>query len=288
MERKEFLKMAALGSSTFLFENAFAMNAFNTELATIKNFGIQLWTVRDFMIKDAKATIKSLAKYGYKSIESFDGDKGIFWGMKPKEFKAFLTQHNLTIKASHCGMDKKFEQKVEDAASIGMEYLIYPYEGDKLSIDDYKKLAEDFNKKGEYLKKMGLKLAFHNHDFTFRKLEGQFAQDVLMQNTQADLVFYEMDIYWVVTAGQSPIEWLKKYPNRFKSCHIKDRMKNVEATNTSASCVVGTGTIDFKKILKVAKQNGMKHFFVEQERYDEGTSMECAKMDASYMKKLKI
>lgn len=291
MERKKFIQLASSGLGILAANNYVNAMSFlnpNQKKTNIKNFGIQLWTVRDAMANDAKATLKALASYGYKSIESFDGDKGMFWGMSPTEFKTYLTNNNLSIKAAHCNLSVDFEKKAEQAASIGMEFLIYPWEGPDMKIDDYKKLAADFNKKGEYLKKMGLKLAFHNHDYTFKKMNGVFAQDTLMQNTQEDLVYYEMDIYWVITAGEDPIKWIKKYPNRFKSCHIKDRIKNIEPTNTNASCVLGKGSIDFSKILSVAKQNGMKQFYVEQERFDEGTSMECAKLNAAYMQKLKI
>lgn len=291
MERKKFIQLASTGLTILTANNYVnAMNFFSAAETTskIKNFGIQIWTVRDAMVNDAKETLKALASYGYKRIESFEGEKGMFWGMTPLEFKSFLNDNDLTIKAAHCKLEKDFESKADQAASIGMEYLIYPWEGPDKKIDDYKKLAEDFNKKGEYLKKMGLKLAFHNHDYTFKKMNGEYGQDVLMQNTQADLVYYEMDIYWVVTAGEDPIKWIKKYPNRFKSCHIKDRLKNVEPSNTNASCVLGKGSIDFKKILKAAKQDGMEYYFVEQERYDNGTSMECAKMNAAYMQKIRI
>lgn len=288
MERKDFIKLTSLAAATLLAQPASALDLFDTQSKKIKNFGIQVWTVRDAMAKDPKGTIQALGKQGYKLLETFDGEKGMFWGMTPAEFKTLLGDNNMSIKTAHCNLTQDFEKKADQAKSIGMEYLIYPWEGPAKTIDDYKKYAEDFNKKGEYLKKMGLKLAFHNHDYTFKLMEGQYAQDVLMQNTQADLVDFQMDIYWVVTAGHNPIEWIKKYPNRFKLCHIKDRMKNALATNLDASCVLGTGQIDFAKILSVAKKNGMKYYIVEQEHYDEGTPLECTQKNAEYLKGFKM
>ena len=290
MERKKFLQLAGSSLGILALDNYANASSFlfDENAAAIKNFGVQLWSVRDAMAKDPKGTIIALAKYGYKTIESCELEKGILWGIPPKDMKMLLADNGLKMKATHINMFEKFEEKAVLAAELGLEYMIYPWEGPAKTIDDYKKLAEDLNKKGEYLKKMGMRTAFHNHDFTFKKLEGEFAQDVLMKNTQADLVDFEMDIYWVVTAGQDPVEWIKRYPNRFKSCHIKDRMKNVLATETNASCVLGTGVIDFKKILKAAKQNGMKHYFVEQERYDAGSSLECVGLNAGYMKKIRI
>ena len=97
-----------------------------------------------------------------------------------------------------------------------------------------------------------------------------------------------MDIYWVVTAGQDPEAWLKKYPKRFTLCHVKDRGKQFPPTESNASVDLGTGSIDFPKILKIAKENGMKYNIVEQERYDNTTPLKSAEVDAEYMKKLVI
>ena len=95
-----------------------------------------------------------------------------------------------------------------------------------------------------------------------------------------------MDIYWVVTAGQDPETWLKKYPNRFRLCHVKDRSKTLPSTEENASCDIGTGLIDFAKILKVAQENGMQYFIVEQERWDNSTPLKSAEVDAAYLSKL--
>jgi len=106
-----------------------------------------------------------------------------------------------------------------------------------------------------------------------------------MDNTDPALVDHEMDIYWVVTGGADPIEYLKKYSNRFRLCHIKDRIKNA-GEEQKASCNLGTGMIDYPKILKVAKDHGMKYFIVEQELYDDSTPLQAAKIGAEYLKQM--
>jgi sugar phosphate isomerase/epimerase len=156
------------------------------------------------------------------------------------------------------------------------------------TIDDFKKAAEKFNACGEICKKNGLRFAYHNHGYSFETLEGQLPQDVLMQNTNADLVDFEMDMYWVATAGEDIEAWLKKYKNRFRLCHIKDRSKSPVADNGKNSVDVGTGVIDFAKILKTAKANGMEYYIVEQEAYPGGSPLNAAKVSAEYMKKVKI
>jgi sugar phosphate isomerase/epimerase len=216
MNRKDFLKLSLGTIGALSLNSSLASCVDNEESRKLKKFGIQLWSVRDAMDKDPKGTLEKLASYGYTYIESFGGSKGIFWGMTNIEFKALLDSLNMQMISTHC-MDTGavFEQTAKDAAAIGVKYLIYAWEGPAKTIDDYKKLATEFNERGEICKKLGIQYAFHNHDYSFKKIEGQYPQDVLMQNTNADLVKYQMDMYWVVTAGEDPLAWAKKYKDRF-------------------------------------------------------------------------
>jgi sugar phosphate isomerase/epimerase len=169
-----------------------------------------------------------------------------------------------------------------------MKYLIAPYLGPQKTLDDYKRFADTFNQRGEVCKKNGIRFAYHNHDYSFKPLEGQLPQDVMMQGTDDGLVDYEMDIYWVVAAGQNPETWFKKYPNRFRLGHVKDRKKGAAATDMNASVVLGTGSIDFASVLKTGGQYGMQYYIVEQEAYEGTTPLAAAKEDAVYLKNLKV
>src|SRR5687767_9065102 len=285
MKRNEFLKLSG-GLALAGLVSKSGLASLTSAEKKLKEFGIQLWSVRDDMGKDAKAVLKQLSSYGYKQIESFEGSKGMFWGMTNTGFKSYMDELGMKIVASHCDINKDFEKKAADAAAIGMKYLICPYKGPQKKLDDFKKFADEFNQKGEICKKNGIKFAYHNHDYTFKELEGQLPQDVLMNSTDPSLVDYELDMYWVVAAGQDPETWLKKYPNRFKLCHVKDRTKG--ATEAADSCTLGEGSIDYPKILKTAKENGMEYYIVEQEKYAGTTPLKAVEVNAEYMKKIKI
>lgn len=301
-DRRKFLKQstkAAVAAALFPYygcESSEANGAQETEAAAtiadsprkLDKFGIQLWTLRDIIADDPRGVLKALSEFGYKQIESYEGDMGIFWGMSNTEYKAYLDELGMEAIASHCNINENFEKKAQQAGAIGMSYLVCPYVGLKESLDDYKKIADQFNECGEICKKYGLRFAYHNHDYSFQELEGQIIQDYLMDNTDPATVDYEMDIYWVVTGGADPIAYLEKYPGRFKLSHVKDRMKDVPADERAASCVLGNGVIDHPKILDVAEQQGMAYFIVEQERYDECAPIDCAKADADYLKQIKI
>ena len=229
MKRKEFLKISSgLAMAGFASKSVLASFAKNEEAKNIKKFGIQLWSVRDDLAKDPKAVLKQLSGYGYKQIESFEGSKGMFWGMSHTEFKKQMDDLGMKIISSHCDIGKDFEKKAAEAAEIGMKYLICPWKGPQKSLDNFKQFADEFNQKGEICKKNGIRFAYHNHDYSFTAMDGQFPQDIMMKNTDASLVDFEMDMYWVVTGGQDIEAWLKKYPNRFRLCHVKDRTKNTK------------------------------------------------------------
>ena len=206
----------------------------------------------------------------------------MFWGMSNKDFKKNMDDLGMTIISSHCETGKDFEKKAADASAIGMKFLLNAFVPVQKSVDDYKKVADTFNKNGEVCKKAGIRFGYHNHAHDFKVIDGQSPMDIYLQNTDPALVDFEMDIYWVVTANQDPEAWLKKYKNRFRLCHIKDRIKG--SKEEDASCILGQGSIDFKKILDTARANGMQYYIVEQERYDNTTEMDSAKADADYLK----
>ena len=255
---------------------------------SIDQYGIQLWTLRDIISEDPKGILRALSEFGYKQIESYEGDQGIFWGMQPQEYKGYLESLGMQAIGSHCDISKNFEAKAQQAGEIGMQYLVCPWVGPKESMDDFKRIADQFNECGAICKKYGLRFAYHNHDYSFVPLEDQIPHDYLMENTDPETVDFEMDIYWVVTAGVDPVEYLKRYPNRFRLSHVKDRMKSAAAEEKQASCVLGTGSIDMPKILDVAEEQGMQYFIVEQERYDQCEPLQCAEKDAAYMEAVEI
>lgn len=305
-DRRKFLQVAgALTAGAFLFPHLACsdpstnsnnnsdgkMTADSTASPTmtkgnLDQFGIQLYTLREDFPKDPKGVLKQLASFGYHQIESYEGPGGIFWDMGHLEFKNYLDSLGLTMVSSHCDIKKDFEIKAAQAAEIGMKYLICPYVGPQTSMENWKKTTDRFNECGKICKDNGIKFAYHNHAYTFKPFSGMIPHDFIMDNTDPDLVDHEMDIYWVVTGGADPIKYLKKYPNRFRLCHVKDRMKNVPAEEQSASCDLGTGIIDYPKILKVAKEQGMEYFILEQERYDNSTPLKSAEHGADYMKNL--
>ncbi len=249
----------------------------------IDNFGIQLYSARDIIGKDPKGVLKQIADLGYKEIEGYQGDQGVFWGMSPKEFKDYVDSLGMKFVSTHADTTKDLEKLANECAEAGLTYLLQPYIGPQKSIDEWKKRAEEFNQRGEICNKAGIKFGYHNHDYSFKELDGQIPQEILLDNTDPAKVVYELDMCWIFAANKDIASHLQKYAGRYDLCHVKDYAREPEPHQTD----LGKGDIDYTEVLKVARESGMKHYIVEQEEYPESVMASLA-YDADYMKTLII
>lgn len=238
-----------------------------------KRIGVQLYTVRSDIGKDAKGTIEKIAKLGYKEVETFGYNNGKWFGMTPTDLSAVLKANGLTSPSGHTfpgsiflkeGWETQWIKAVEDGKAIGQKYIVIPWLEDphRKSADNYKKIADGLNKGGAICKQAGMQIAYHNHDFEFADLgNGQNGFDILVTDTDKSIVNFELDIYWAVKAGHKPIDLFEKHPGRFVMWHVKD----MDNTEKKFFTEVGNGVIDWKSIFAKAKKSGMTNFFVEQD-----------------------
>lgn len=285
--RRNFIKKSgllagaiALGTKGWGLQNSYT--------PFVKNFGIQLYTLRDILPGNAKNVLKELAGFGYTQLESYEGPEGIYWSMNAKECKNYLDSLGLQLISTHCDINTHFEKKAEEAASIGMKYLICPWIGPQQSIEEYKKFAAIFNEKGRICQQYGIKFAYHNHDYTFKKINGEIPQEILLKETDPSLVDFEMDMYWVVAGGEDPLEWFTKHPGRFTLGHVKDRGKKPVAEGKYESTDLGTGSIDYTTLLPKVKPLGLSYLIMEQEYYPNQSPLKAAATGANYLKKLRF
>ncbi len=253
--------------------------------------GIQLYMVKEDMENDVQGTLTQIGNLGYTQIESFGGNKGIFWGTSNKAFNDLAIDNGLTLVSSHYAGDSEgYEKTAAQAAEIGMKYLIYPWKGPQKSIDDFKRIADEFNRYGAICKKNGLRFAYHPHDYPYKPVDGQLPINVLLDNTDKDLVDFEMDFYYPVTEGQDPEAYIKKYQPRFRLCHMRDVLKErlPAGSKEESACDLGKGIINYPHLLSTALDNGMEYFFVEQSRFFHETPLQSAAQNASYLKALKL
>lgn len=245
--------------------------------------GIQLYTVRHEMLQDAVGTLKQLASIGYKELESARSEKGLYYGLQPREISKITKDLGMNLRSGHVHVDKDWERTVAAAAETGQEYLIcssLPSNGQTVS--NYKRVADIFSKAAEDCKKAGIKFGYHNHEYEFEKDKGQVLYDVLLDETDPETVKMEMDLGWVILTGNDPVDYFEKYPGRFPLWHLKD-MDRTKLESTE----FGKGAINITRMLQNARKSDMKYFFVEQEEYA-GAPMDSVRHNYNYLQKLSI
>lgn len=260
-----------------------------------ENFGgLALYTVRDDMGTNAKATLQAVADAGYKNIEAAGYEDGKFYSMTPKAFKSLLKTLKLKPISTHQGSVtmENAEAMMADVKAAGFKYFVIPvppmglfkFDEETRSMSmtgGAKNLAEILDTLGEKAKAAGLKLLYHNHDFEFKKdADGIVTIDYLLENCNPKYVNFQMDLYWVKKAGADPVAYFEKYPGRFKIWHVKDM------DDQGRFAPVGNGTIEFARILAEKKKSGMKYYMVEQDQTFDGMKpLEAIKISHKGLKK---
>ena len=284
--RRKFFQQAASLSigGALIGTTSWAQNFFDG--TKLPEMGIQLFTVLREMDTDPVGTLQKLAAAGYKNIESAFSKPGSFYGKKPKEFRSIIHDMGMEWRSHHVvgsplklppnfkipnGPDGKpislpammtlkdnAQELVDLVAEAGIPYIICSSINIETG-DDIKKSAELLNKSGELAKKAGLQFGYHNHATEFNITDGIVSYDYFTSQISADILQLELDLGWVLRAGQNPVEIFKKYKGRFPLLHVKDM------TATGEIVPFGKGVYDFKETFNNLDIAGVKYFFLEQD-----------------------
>ncbi len=235
---------------------------FTSPTEKLQRIGLQLYTVRQAMAQDFEGTLSRVAAIGYREVE-FAG----YFNRAPKAVRAALDAAGLDSPSAHIGMEllqNQWPQTLEAAHVIGHRYLVIAWipEEERKTINGYKTVADLFNRAAAEARKTGIQFAYHNHEFEFAPMGGRIPYDVLLEETDRDLVQLEMDLFWITHGGGKPLDYFARYPGRFPMVHVKD----MDGTPKHAMVDVGRGVIDFKRIFRQRQQAGIQYFFVEHDQ----------------------
>ena len=265
----------SLNRRNFLRSSAILTAASSLPLAAlaqgrrVDNVGLQLYTLRNELSQDFEGTLEHVAKLGYKEME-FAG----YYGRSASEVRSILDQNGMTSPAAHIQLQAlrdDLEGEIERAAILGQKYIVVPIlPGNQRTISEYQSTADYLNRAGEVCKRVGIKMGYHNHSFEFEETDGLIPYDILLDETDADLVDMELDLYWIRNAGVDPVSYFQNYPGRFSMLHVKD----MDEFGRMAD--VGSGEINFAKIFSHADIAGFKHFFVEHDQPGNGLASVAA------------
>ena len=285
--RRTFLKnTSAFALGSLLLNKELLANAI-ANIAVKPGVGLQLYTLFSVFDDDVKGNLKKIADIGYTEIESAFSKKGGFYGMSPKEFATSLKNLGMHWRSHHVmgapfklpagakmptGSDGKplvippmknlrdnYQELVDQAAEGWVTYLVCantPIE----TLDEVKASIEVLNKTSVAAKKAGLLFAYHNHDREFKAIDGVVPYDLILSQTDKNLVKMELDLGWAMKAGKDPVAMFKANSGRFHLWHVKDMDAKFENI-----LEVGKGSFDFKRIFDHAKDSGMRNFFIEQD-----------------------
>ena len=292
--RRRFLQSSSLAVA--------AMTCLPAEASPAKGplgrpIGLQIYTVREAAAKDLPGTLKAIADIGYTELELAGPARPV------SEMRALLADTGLSIPSMHANMadlQAHAQQRVDYAKELGVRHLVcsFPSTADARSIptgslgagmtlDDWKWNAEQLNRFGELARKAGVRFGYHNHNIEFRSFNGVPAFDELLRLTDPTLVSFELDIAWVVTAGQEPAAYPKKYANRNPQLHVKDVRKGLRVTTElqAQTTEVGSGAIDWKALFAAADPKHIQHCYVEQENFDR-SPLESIRISFDYLSRL--
>jgi len=221
--------------------------------------GIQLYTVRSVLPQDFDGTLARLAEIGYREVE-FAG----YHGREPAAIRAALERAGLAAPSAHVpieALESEWPRTLEAAQIIGHRWLVVAWVPEELrpNLDGWRRVAERLNRAAAAAREAGIGFAYHNHDFEFAPLEGRAPYDVLLEETDPDLVRLELDLYWIVKGGRDPLDYFQRYPGRFPLVHVKDMDEHGGMVD------VGEGTIHFARVIARAERAGITHWFVEHD-----------------------
>lgn len=251
-----------------------------------KEIALQLYSLRDEISKDYNGVITKVGEMGYKAVESADYSDGKFYNRTPEEFKSDLSKAGLVFLSSHTNRElsdvelasknftealKWWDQAIDAHKTAGAQYIVDPWISVPKTLKDLETYCEYLNEIGKKCQEKGLKFGYHNHAHEFTKIEDKMMYDYMLENTNPEYVFFEMDVYWTVRGQQNPVEYFKKYPGRFTLLHIKDDKELGES-----------GMVGFDAIFKNTDKAGTKYLIVEVEKYDYAP-FESVKISLDYL-----
>ncbi len=279
---KAMAAMAALGTLPRTALGARLANAQPVAPGSIERIGLQLYTVRKLMASDMPGTLAAVAAAGYKEVE-FAG----YFGRTPADVRRMLDDNGLRAPSTHLSLDDvqaKFDATSMAAQDIGVGCLTVASLDMRniTTADHWKRIAGIFNDVGRRARSAGLRFGYHNQSVEFTPANGIVPMDILLAETDGEVVTFEMDIYWAVKAGQDPRAYFKRFPGRFRMVHVKDATPAPALEMTD----VGSGTIDWKGIFALHETAGIEHYFVEHD--NPADPMASIRKSAGYLKALRF
>jgi sugar phosphate isomerase/epimerase len=295
--RRKFLQGSAVATAGLLLPSL-------TQASKKKrSLGVQLFTMPKMVSNDLRGTLQLISKTGYKEVEFFGPydfsaqetidawkpsadflgiKKNAFYGYPVTEVKNMLDDLELSAPSAHgdlLTLRKNLQPAMKAFQQLEVKHVVVPtlpQQKEKRTLADYENLAAEFNALGQKMMDYGIRLGYHNHGYEHTVVDGKIPLEVLLNNTDARWVSFEMDVFWITAAGADPIDFLQRFPRRFKMMHVKSATEQVRfsADGSTPDQWVSLfpkmadpyeGVFDIKGILREGSISGVEHFYLEHD-----------------------
>ncbi len=242
---------------------------------------VQLYSVRRDMAAGMERTLAEIAEMGYRHVE-FAG----FFGRSAEQVRAVLDANGLRCVSAHLGMDELLadpRERLSFLRTIGADFAVIPGVDPARLRDpeELARLAAEISRIGSILREGGIRLLYHNHDFEFARIGGEYLLDMLYASVPPDLLQLELDTCWADHAGQDPAAYIARYAGRVPLIHLKDYASDGAAFEFR---VLGTGRMDIPAVLQACTPAGTECLVVEHDEAQPGvTDMDMARRGREYL-----
>jgi sugar phosphate isomerase/epimerase len=274
--------------------------------------GLQLYSVRNELQRDALAALEKVAAIGYKNLELITTvtDRGLLFGEKtlPSEFRKYLDRLDLKAVGAHVMLQEgmNLDRVIDALTEVGVSSLVIPF-----ALFDSRQsvmsLCKQLNQFAEVCKKKSIQLYYHNHFQEFQKFDDRMVMDFMLENTDRDLVMFEFDTYWAIRGGQDPIAWIRKFGKRCDLLHQKDLPEGVRPVNLFDLSIqnqdmklmdmfktispeqfteIGAGIINIPEIIEAGRTYGNARYIIVEQ--DMTSKTELDSITISYKKLIRL
>lgn len=255
----------SLSRRYFLALSAALPWALSARASTKIPVGIELYSVRGELQKDAEGTVRAVAKMGYQVVE-FYAPYYDWTEAQTKSMRKLMDDLGIRCLSTHNHEEfisaEKISRTRDMNLTLGCKYVVQSSTGEKKKLDDWKPVADGLNSAAEKLEPAGLKVGYHNHQPEFTPIEGKRPMEILAKNTKPS-VMLQLDVGTCLEVGSDPVAWIKANPGRIRSIHCKDWSPDPAK---GYKVLLGEGAADWKGIFAAAESvGGVEYYLVEQE-----------------------
>ncbi|HZD50719.1 MAG TPA: sugar phosphate isomerase/epimerase [Silvibacterium sp.] len=279
LTRRNFLKSSSVALPAFILQSQAGFPKVHQPI------GLQLYTVRNLAEKNLPEVLKQVRAIGYQEVETY-------WNVyshPAKELRHMIDDAGLSAPSGHFNYDG-FQAKIDYAKQLGLNWMVCPMLplSQQTSEAGFHTAAKQFNEWGKLVQNTGMQFAFHNHDYEFKPYNGKTGYQILLDETDPALVFFEMDCYWIAQSGNDPVEMLHRLGHRVRLLHLKDRKPGFPPSfdmgeSSSHFTEVGHGNINWKAVIDTAEELGIEYYFVEQD-HTPGDPMASIRSSYQYLR----